>query len=576
MPFIQSSNPYDVCIVGSGAGGGMSAYVLARAGLKVLLLEAGQDWDAARDGDMLKWNYDSPRRGAGSAEKPFGEFDGCIGGWEMEGEPYTRAAGTEWDWFRARMLGGRTNHWGRISLRFGPNDFRRKTIDGAGEDWPIGYEDVAPYYDKLDRLIGLFGNNDGIPNEPDGIFMPPPAPRCHERHIMRAGAKLGIPVVANRLSVITEPLNGRAACHYCGQCGRGCATRSNFSVPSCLLPEALASGNLEIRTGAMVREVLTNAEGLATGVSYVDRNTLMEEQVRSKTVILAASACESARLLLNSKSSRHPNGLANSSDVVGRYLMDSTGADVMGFVPELAGRAPANEDGAGGAHVYIPWWLDGKKTDFRRGYHMEVWGGRGMPGYGFGGGIERTNGRHNPEGTVRAKGGGGYGAQLKADMRYQYGGVVGFSGRGEMIARHDNRCDIDPSTVDRYGIPVLRFNVKWSDEELRQVKHFQETGYEMLEAMGAEPFWDMPGADSDYGITTPGRIIHEVGTVRMGNDPKSSALNKFCQAHDAPNVFVADAAPFVSQAHKNCTWSILAMSMRTSEYIADQFRLKNL
>lgn len=326
----------------------------------------------------------------------------------------------------------------------------------------------------------------------------------------------------------------------------------------------------------MVRRVLTNDEGRATGVSFVDRNTLMEEQVSAKAVVLAASACESARLLLNSSSNQHPNGLANSSDAAGRYLMDSTGADVMGFVPELAGRAPENEDGVGGAHVYIPWWLDGKKTDFRRGYHIEVWGGRGMPGYGFGGGIHRMNGTHNAEGIVNSRGGGGYGAQLKADYRYHYGATVGFSGRGEMIARRENHCAIDPTTVDRYGIPVLRFDVTWSDEELRQVKHFQETGYAMLEAMGADPYWEMPDAEANYGITRPGQIIHEVGTTRMGDDPRTSVLNSFCQAHDADNVFIADAGPLVSQPHKNCTWTILALAMRTSEYIVEQFRLRNI
>lgn len=554
----------------------MSAYVLARAGLKVLLLEAGQDWDAGRDGHMLTWNHESPRRGASTPERPFGEFDGCIGGWDIEGEPFEREEGTEWDWFRARMLGGRTNHWGRISLRMGPDDFRRKTLDGAGDDWPIGYDDLKPYYDRMDRSFGIFGSLEGMRNEPDGIFMPPPAPRCHERKIMEAGGKLGIPVVPSRMSVITEPIGGRPACHFCGQCGRGCASRSNFSVPSVLLPEAIASGNLTIRTGAMARRVLTDSEGRASGVSFVDRNTLAEEEVLAKSVVLAASACESARLLLNSKSEQYPNGLANSSDVVGRYLTDSTGADVMGFVPELAGRTPENEDGVGGAHVYIPWWLDGQRTGFRRGYHIEVWGGRGMPGYGFGGGIHRMNGQHNAEGIVRSRGGGGYGASLKADYRYHYGATVGFSGRGEMIARRDNYCEIDPTTVDRYGIPVLRFNVTWSDEELRQVKHFQETGYALLEAMGAEPYWNMPGAEADYGITRPGQIIHEVGTARMGTDPRTSALNEFCQAHDVDNLFVADGAPFVSQAHKNCTWTILALAMRTSENIAEQFRLRNL
>src|SRR5690606_1482034 len=198
---------------------------------------------ASEDGDMFAWSYDSPRRGASSREKPFGEFDGCIGGWEIDGEPYTRAPGTEWDWFRARMLGGRTNHWGRISLRFGPDDFRGRSLDGMGDDWPITYDDLAPYYDRLDGLIGIFGNRDGFYNEPDGNFLPPPKPRVHELLVMQGAKKIGLPVLANRLSILTKPLNGRPACHYCSQCGRGCSTNSNFSSPSVLINPAQLTGN---------------------------------------------------------------------------------------------------------------------------------------------------------------------------------------------------------------------------------------------------------------------------------------------------------------------------------------------
>jgi len=566
---------YDVCIVGSGAGGGMAAKTLTEAGAKVVMLEAGSDWDAVKDGAMLTWNYQSPRRGKGTKDRPFGEFDACIGGWEIDGEPYTKADGTDWDWFRARMVGGRTHHWGRISLRFGPDDFRKKSIDGKGDDWPIGYEDLMPYYDRLDRMVGIFGSVENFYNEPDGIFMPAPKPRCYEMMIKGGAQKVGVPVIPSRLSIITQSLGNRPACHYCGQCNRGCATRSNFSSQSVLLPPAFATGNLTLITNAMAREVLTNDEGEATGVSYVDTTTMQDYEVKARVVVLAASACESARLMMNSTSSRHPNGLSNSSDVLGRYLTDSTGADAMGFFPNLIDLPVHNDDGVGGMHIYIPWWRENDRSlPFARGYHIEVWGGRGMPGYGFGGGIHRINGQLDS--GDRTRGGGGFGAQLKDDYRRLWGTYVGMSGRGEMIARYDSRCTIDPDVVDKYGIPVLKFDTSWSDEEKLQMKHFHETAREIIHAAGGTSVWDMPTADDDYGITQPGQIIHEVGVTRMGKDPKTSVLNEWCQAHEAKNVFVADAGPFVSQPHKNPTWTIMALSMRTSEYIVDEVKRRNL
>ncbi|HWP98904.1 MAG TPA: GMC family oxidoreductase [Vicinamibacterales bacterium] len=577
MQVIRTPKTYDVCIVGSGAGGGTAAMVLTQAGAEVVMLEAGPWWDTEKDSVMFKWPYESPRRGAWTPERHFGEFDAGLGGWTLEGEPYTTAPapgpGNVFQWYRARMLGGRTNHWGRISLRFGPDDFRRRSLDGLGDDWPITYDDLKPYYDKVDRLVGIFGTVEGLPNEPDGIFLPPPRPRCYELLVKQACDKLRITCIPSRLSILTRPHNGRAACHYCGQCGRGCATHSNFSSPSVLLPPALKTGRLRIVTQAMAREVLTDTNGLATGVSYIDKRDGREYQVRARIVVLAAGACETARLLLNSRSPRFPNGLANSSGAVGRYLMDSTGTDVAGFIPRLMDGLPHNEDGVGGMHLYMPWWLDNRKLDFPRGYHIEFGGGRRMPSFGVLGGVHLYTGT---DATGKPIAGGGWGAQLKRDYRRFYGATIGFAGRGEMIPNPDTYCEIDPTTVDRWGIPVLRFHWKWSDYEYKQVKHMQETFREIIETLGGTPLRPMPGPEEGYGIEAGGRIIHEVGVTRMGNDPKTSVLNRFCQAHDVKNLFVADGGSFVSNPDKNPTWTILALAWRTGEYIAELRRRQEI
>ncbi len=580
MPAFQikkNSKQYDVVIVGSGAGGGMAAYMLSKAGVKVALLEAGPMYDPRKNVTQLKWPWESPRRGASTDDRSFGDFDAAYGGWNLAGEPFTKTKGTQFMWFRARMLGGRTNHWGRISLRFGPKDFKRRSIDGLGDDWPIGYDDVAPFYDRVDKLIGIFGTKENIPNEPDGIFLPPPKPRLHELLIKEAATSAGVPVIPSRLSILTKALPDnpdRKACFFCAQCNRGCTVYGDFSSSSVLINPALQTGNIDVIANAMAREVLTNDEGLATGVSYVDKNDMQEYVISGKVVVLAASACESARLLLNSKSTKHPGGLANSSGIVGKYLHDSTGAGLGGVIPKLFGRKRYNEDGVGGLHVYTPWWLDNKKLNFARGYHIEYGGGMGMPGYGFGFGMQNTNGKFPARDGVQ-KQAGGYGASLKDDYRYFYGAGFYMDGRGEAIAREDNYCEIDPTTVDKYGIPVLRFNYTWSDHEINQAKHMQETFQEIAHKMGAivPP---SPGKENNYGLTQPGQIIHEVGTVRMGDDPKKSALNKYNQAHDCKNLFVVDGGPFVSQADKNPTWTILALSMRASEYIMEEMKKQNL
>jgi choline dehydrogenase-like flavoprotein len=563
---MRSATTFDVCVIGSGAGGGMAAKILCAGGLTVALLEAGGPLNPEKDFKMFLWPYDSPHRGVGvggAAEANFGEFLAPNGAWHIAGEPYTSAPGANFQWFRSRIVGGRTNHWGRIALRFAPIDFKSKTRDGLGENWPISYEDLAPFYDKVEACIGVFGTKENIPNAPDGIFLPPPKPRCTELLVKTGCDKLNIPCIPARLAILTQPLQGRSPCHYCGQCGRGCTTASNFSSSQVLIPPALATGKLALITNAMAREILVGRDGKATGVSYMDKVTLKEKRITARAVVVAASACESARLLLNSRSRLFPDGLANSSGQVGRNLTDSVGSDGEGYFPSLQKMPPHNHDGTGGMHLYVPWWKYNRQNEFPRGYHIEIGGGREMPAAGM---------FHDLCKEVE-----GYGASLKATCRGRYGTTVGFSGRGEMVINSDTFCEIDPDVVDRWGIPVLRFHFKWSDYELRQAQDMQETFKAIVEAAGGEYLTRTEG-DGPYpfGIQPGGKIIHEVGTVRMGLDPKTSVLNGFCQAHDVKNLFVTDGAPLVTNPDKNPTLTILALSWRASEYLLEQAKKGNL
>jgi choline dehydrogenase-like flavoprotein len=524
----------------------------------------------------------------GTREKPFGFYDATVdGGWEVPGEPYASAEGSRFRWWRARMLGGRTNHWGRISLRNGPYDFKPRSRDGLGFDWPMTYEDVAPYYDKTEALIGVYGSNEGLENTPDSppnILQPPPAPRVNEMLVRRAGEELGIPTIPAHIAILTQPqdadrlarflwpdnalaqrvtaesMRSRAACFYATPCGRGCSIKANFQSPTVVLPPALATGNLDIITDAMVREVTVDASGRATGVHYIDKLTRVDEHASARVVVLAASACESARILLNSKSSTFPEGVGNGSGLVGKYLMDTVGASLSGQIPAMESMPPHNADGASAMHLYVPWWLYREQAqgrlDFARGYHVELGGGRRMPDFGTFGGLERFTG-------------GSYGQQFKEDCRRYYGSFVSFAGRGEMIPNEDCYCEIDPDQVDQWGIPTLRFHWKWSEHEENQARHMQRTFAQIIEAMGGRVTSTVRenGADA---IAPGGEIIHEVGGAIMGDSPDRSVLNQFCQSWEVDNLFVTDGAPFVSNADKNPTLTIMAIAWRASDYIVEQ------
>jgi choline dehydrogenase-like flavoprotein len=600
MPLItpaQLKPGYDVIIVGSGAGGGQAAYTLTLEGVKVLMLEAGRNYVPETETPMFETPDQAPLRGTSTPDKPFGFHDSTIdGGWEVPGEPYTSAIdqpGRKFEWWRARMLGGRTNHWGRYSFRNGQYDFKPRSRDGLGFDWPLNYEDLAPYYDKVEMLIGVYGENDGLENTPDsspGVLLPAPKPRVSDLLVKKRAGQIGVPFVAAHRAVLTkrldaarlpeklhpgnptaqrlvrEAMEGRAACFWATDCGRGCAIRATYQSTTVHLPPAMASGNLDLVTNAMAREVMTGAEGKATGVVFIDKTTGREHRAKARIVVLAASSGETVRLMLNSKSSRFPQGLANSSGLVGKYLMDTVGASLSGQIPALENLPPHNEDGAGGAHVYAPWWLYKEqlagKLGFARGYHIEFGGGRRLPGMGTAGGLESLTG-------------GSYGKKFKEDVRRYYGSFVSFAGRGDMIPNEDSFCELDPVVKDKWGIPVLRFHWKWSEHEIRQAAHMQQTFADIISAMGGKPRGRVQ-LDGAKAIANGGVIIHEVGGAIMGDDPKKSVTNQWSQTWDVPNLFLTDGAPFCSNADKNPTLTIMAQSWRAADRMVAEMKRQNL
>jgi choline dehydrogenase-like flavoprotein len=572
------------------------AYTLTLAGLKCVMLEAGRSYDPATQTAMFHRPDQAPLLNTPTPDKQMGFTDATIkGGWEIPGEPYTQASEKheeQFAWWRPRMLGGRTNHWGRMSLRNGPYDFKPRSRDGLGFDWPLTYEELEPYYTKVEMLIGVFGTNEGLentPNSPEGVLLPPPKARASELLLQKHAKKLGIPVISIHRAVLTRPLDAatipaklhpgnawaqkivaesmmaRAGCFWATDCHRGCAIKANYQSTTVHLPPAMATGNLDLIANAHAREVTLDKSGRANGVLYIDKTTGREERVKGRVVVLAAGCGETVRLLLNSRSASFPQGIGNAQGLVGKYIMDSVGTSVGGQVPILENLPPHNEDGAGGPHMYIPWWLYQEqlagKLGFPRGYHVEFNGSRPMPG------------GHAPlsEDLVR----GAYGTKYKEEARRYFGSMVGYTCRGEMVPNENSYAELDPEVKDQWGIPVLRWHWKWGEEELRMADHAAKTFSEMIEAMGGKVRARKNGTGRN-GIEQGGRVIHEVGGALMGADPKKSVCNGWNQVHDVKNLILADGAPFASNADKNPTLTIMALSWRAADHLAEEARKGNL
>ncbi len=565
-----SSQPvYDVIVVGSGAAGGIAAYALAAKGLNVLCLEAGRMIDPAKDFYTHKFPYEWPFRGRG---KP-GQYGHLPQGMEWkirewtdhlytipQEDPYALAPGAQFTWTRIRAVGGRTLFWGRGVDRFGPLDFKAKSLqDGWGDDWPITYEDVAPYYDKVEALIGVAGGNEDAPNTPSGKkLLPPFRARCGEMLVKKGAEKLGIKVLAKPLAVLSRPYDGRPACHYCGACNFGCDTRSRYSSLEVVFPKLEGRRNFTLRPNAAVHTVLIDrSTGKARGVTYIDTQNNLEYEAYGKAVVLAASMVESIRILFNSRTREFPQGLANSSGVLGRYLMEHVAFNsIHGFFPQLAGRPSTNDDGPGESCLYIPRYNfgDGDKKKYLRGWRFDFFTGCGM-GPGPGAGLP------------------GFGSSYKKKIKELYPAGVSMGGYGEGLAFASNYVEIDPGGLrDRWGIPQVRFHTTAEYDHAFAIRdEMYAQMEEILKASGVEifPYWKV----APYPL---GSVTHEAGGCRMGDDARTSVLDKWNQCHDVKNLLVVDASCFVTHPEKQITHTLMALAYRACEHLGEEFRLGNV
>src|SRR5579883_2340417 len=476
-------NPvYDVCVIGSGAAGGIVTKTLCEAGAKVILLESGVSV-APQEFRTHCWPYELKYRGYHSEKQQMFYPPDLAGSFRSESRE-----GVSVD--RIRVLGGRTLHWNAVVLRYAPSDFRERTLHGIEEDWPLSYEELSPYYDRIEQMIGVCGQDDHLEILPDGKYsMPPPPLGCSEQILKRQASKLGIPVIPVRKALNTRVNDNRPACHYCGHCMDGCDVSAIYSTPGSMLPKARRTGNLTLRQNALAREILVDNNGLARGVSIVDRQTKKEEEIRARIVVVCCATIETARLLLNSTSRQYPEGLANSSGVVGRYLHGHSNGQTYMYLKELEGRPPSNQDGALD-QAFIPRYDTKRLTG---AYAFQI----NFAGYMF---------------PFQARTIAGYGSSFKREVRRMQGAMLQLGGYGKVIGRPDNRVTVDPNRKDAFGIPIPVVHFRFGDVDRQIYSQMRTASLEMAERLKADVRSTIP--ENPGGFAS-----HENRTVRMGADP---------------------------------------------------------
>jgi choline dehydrogenase-like flavoprotein len=535
---------FDVCVIGSGPAGGVLAKELAESGAKVVLMEAGRLM-TPRDFHYHAWPYDLPNHVVGQGPQPSAAYPPDL----IKAIRYEDCDQIGVD--RIRAVGGRSIHWNAVSLRFAERDFREQSIDGVEEDWPLSYQELAPDYSHVEKTIGVTGSRENLEIVPDGEFLPPLRLRCSEEIIKRVCGRMGIRVIPTRKALLTVEYDNRPPCHYCGHCMEGCDVGAIFSVPDSMLPKAEKTGNFALVQNKLARELLVDREGLVRSASVIDTVSRKEEEIRARIFVVCCGAPESARLLLNSRSPQFPNGLANSQDMVGRYLHGSVAADLIACLEELAGTPPVNNDGALD-HAYIPRFnhLDGKKREYVGGFHYQL----NYRGYMF------------PFQAQYLK---GFGEPFKKQVRELQPGFVHFGAWGKVLAEPQNRVTVDPHQLDAFGIPVPVLHFRFGDNDRALWKDMAQKAHEILETAKAKVIVNTTSEPVGFGS-------HEAGTVRMGKDPRTSVLNSYCQAHDVKNLFVVGGSSFTTYPEKNPTLTIMALAVRTARYITREVRNGNL
>jgi choline dehydrogenase-like flavoprotein len=545
---MQAADIKDVIVIGSGASGGMAAWNLTRKGVNVTMLDAGRKFERSEFWTHVKPWERQQRLDAGQ-KPPSIVLDPAE-------QPYITPLDQNFSLTRVWGRGGKTNIWGRVSLRYGDLDFAGPERDGWEIPWPIRYKDIAPYYDQVDQLIGVCGGDDDSDALPGSrYFLPPPPLRCGEHIMKRAAKDVGINVVPIRRAVLTRDHNGHTKCHYCGACGEGCDVGAFFNASDYLIEPALKTGKLNVISNAVAARILVDDRGLASGVQYFDRYTKEERKIYGKRVIVAASCVDSTRILLNSISARYPNGIGNSSDVIGRYLSEQIRITMYGFAPQLMGGKIYNDDGIGGAHMYMPRFnhADGRKRDYIRGFGCQFWATGAQTDLSWATSVP------------------GFGADFKKSVKQRYPAVLALHPFGESIPKAENRITVKGSPLDSYGVPIARIAYTTGENERRMAKEMYDTTLEILHAAKAEILpYDLNRMEPN------GSAIHEHGTCRMGTDPKRSALTGFCQMHDVKNVFVVDGSAFTTASEKNPTLTILALAWRATDHMAEEMQRGNI